>query len=73
MAGDGKSSNLESSFYPVKEPPGIDIHLVTLTPLVMNLNASVGLIVHRSHLDSCFPSHLLHLHQSKGKVSVVVL
>lgn len=68
--GDGSTSNLVPSYQPVKEPPGVDIHLVTLTTLTMNSDVSTGLIFHRMQIDSCFSSHLLHLHQSEGKLDV---
>ncbi|XP_075221879.1 alpha-mannosidase 2 isoform X2 [Lycorma delicatula] len=69
-SGDSKSAHLDLSFHPVKESPGVDIHLVTLTTLTMKSNVSAGLILHRVNFDSCFQSHIPQLHHSEGTVDV---
>lgn len=68
VSSNNSEDELNLSFNPVKEPPGVDIHLVTLTTLTLMNTLAAGLIVHRVNLDSCFLSHLPHLHQSRGMV-----
>ncbi|RZF47561.1 hypothetical protein LSTR_LSTR009097 [Laodelphax striatellus] len=73
--GELTPTDLMTSYTPVRdEPPSVDMHLVTLTTLLMRGNVSSGIIIHRTHLDTCYRAHLSGQHPlSEGTIDVSAL